>query len=84
MTHISSSGAGEGRTALTQPQRSYLERLAITVIANVHVRSGASRKCLRLLMYRGYVDCVQMPDHRDNYWRITPAGRAALSAKDGR
>jgi hypothetical protein len=68
---------------LTQAQASYLAVLDRRVIANVDL-SGPSRNCLLHLMHKGYADCIGMPDHRDNYWTITPAGRAALAQQGGR
>jgi hypothetical protein len=62
---------------LTEAQLFYLARLDRQIIANVDV-TGPGRNCLRHLMHKGYADCIEMPDHRDNYWTIIPAGRAAL------
>lgn len=98
MTHISSSGAGEGRTAkLSDAQIELLRRIGIRRNALVNGDEGdpqwwidggygAKAHVAKALVRKGLVELTGREGGQPGvlFFTITDAGRAALSAKDGR
>lgn len=64
---------------MTKAQKELLTSMAQENLAVLDVTSGGMSQCIQRLKRAGFVEFVVMRDWRDDYYRITDAGRDALN-----